>query len=224
MFSKVFNKILDLVGRHTILSLLVVAAAMTLGIFGVIIGFIPIVVVIAPIAVIAWGIFSFFESRIDVSTRAGVRREARLIVAAIGAATIVTFGLIQLVPYGHTRTYNADTSGEPDWANDRTRELAVRACYDCHSDQPEYPSYASVAPISWAVQNHIDEGRESFNFSTFKSDGRGAREVLEVIQNGSMPPSYYTAFGKHPAAKLTAAEKQEFIQGLLATPGFKGSR
>jgi hypothetical protein len=95
----------------------------------------------------------------------------------------------------------------------------VRACFGCHSNEVEYPAYASVAPISWVVQSHVSEGREKVNYSEFNSRQRGADETVEVIEEGSMPPGYYTQFGRHPEAKLTTAEVAELIAGLKATPG-----
>ena len=44
-------------------------------------------------------------------------------------------------------------------------------------------------------------------------------ETIEVIEEGSMPPGYYTQFGRHPESKLTTAEVAELIAGLKETPG-----
>lgn len=134
------------------------------------------------------------------------------------AATIGTLVVIQAIPYGKNHT-NPPINGEPAWSSPRTRELMVRACFGCHSNQVEYPSYASVAPISWMVQSHVDEGRSKVNYQEWNS-GERADDTIEVIQNGSMPPSFYTTFGRHPEAKLTKAEVAELIAGLKATPGF----
>ena len=134
------------------------------------------------------------------------------------AATIGTLIVIQAIPYGKNHT-NPPINGEPAWSSPRTRELMVRACFGCHSNQVEYPSYASVAPISWMVQSHVDEGRSKVNYQEWNS-GERADDTIEVIQNGSMPPSFYTTFGRHPEAKLTKAEVAELIAGLKATPGF----
>ena len=41
------------------------------------------------------------------------------------------------------------------------------ACYDCHSNETEYPWYSNVAPVSWIIGNHVEEGREYINFSTW---------------------------------------------------------
>ena len=134
------------------------------------------------------------------------------------AATVGTLIVIQAIPYGKNHT-NPPVNGEPAWSSPRTRELMVRACFGCHSNEVEYPSYASVAPISWMVQSHVDEGRSKVNYQEWNS-GERADDTIEVIQNGSMPPSFYTTFGRHPEAKLTKAEVAELIAGLKATPGF----
>jgi len=134
------------------------------------------------------------------------------------AATIGTLIVIQAIPYGKNHT-NPPINGEPAWSSPRTRELMVRACFGCHSNEVEYPTYASVAPISWVVQSHIDGGRSKVNYQEWNS-GERADDTIEVIQNGSMPPSFYTTFGRHPEAKLTKAEVAELIAGLKATPGF----
>jgi len=140
------------------------------------------------------------------------------LLTVIFAATLGTMVVIQAIPYGRTHS-NPPITGEPEWATPRTRELMVRACFGCHSNEVEYPAYASVAPISWVVQSHVSEGREKVNYSEFNSRQRGADETVEVIEEGSMPPGYYTQFGRHPEAKLTTAEVAELIAGLKATPG-----
>ncbi len=40
---------------------------------------------------------------------------------------------------------------------------AVRACWDCHSNETRWPWYSSVAPVSWLVQRDVDEGRDELN-------------------------------------------------------------
>ena len=134
-------------------------------------------------------------------------------------ATLASLLIIQLIPFGKDHT-NPSVNGEPAWSSPRTRELMVNACFGCHSNSVEYPAYASVAPISWTVQSHVDEGRDKVNYQEWNVRQSEAEETIEVIREGSMPPSYYTMFGMHPEAKLTDAEISELIAGLLATPGF----
>ena len=58
---------------------------------------------------------------------------------------------IQFVPYGHNHT-NPPVTREPIWDSPQTRELAARACFDCHSNQTDWRWFTNVAPISWYVQ------------------------------------------------------------------------
>ena len=134
------------------------------------------------------------------------------------ASILVMLPVIQAVPYGRAHS-NPPITGEPQWSSPRTRELMVRACFGCHSNEVEYPSYASVAPISWVVEAHVAEGREKVNYSEFDQRQGDADETIETIEEGSMPPAYYTRFGRHPEANLTSVELQELIDGLRLTPG-----
>ncbi|HEX7229427.1 MAG TPA: heme-binding domain-containing protein [Candidatus Binatia bacterium] len=77
---------------------------------------------------------------------------------------IVVLLAIQLIPYGHDHT-NPPVHAEPAWDNPRTRELAARACFDCHSDQTVWPWYSNIAPISWLIQRDVEKGRSELNFS-----------------------------------------------------------
>lgn len=80
------------------------------------------------------------------------------------------------------------------------------ACYDCHSDQPRYPWYASVAPVSWKIGQHIEEGRDELNFSkwgTYSAKRRDHKleEMIEEVEGGKMPQPNYVRM--HKDAKLS---------------------
>ena len=128
----------------------------------------------------------------------------------------VLFVAIQLVPYGRDHT-NPPVVKEPSWDQPATRELAVRACFDCHSNETRWPWYSNVAPVSWLMQRHIDEGREVLNFSEWQRTYKEARESAETINEGEMPMQSYVLM--HPSARLTPAERQALAQGLTATLG-----
>ena len=68
----------------------------------------------------------------------------------------------------------------------------VSACLGCHSNEVEWPWYSDVAPISWVVTRHVDEGRDKVNYSEFTVDRGDAEETIEVIRVGilSMVPSW----------------------------------
>jgi hypothetical protein len=135
-------------------------------------------------------------------------------IALVGA---VIFVLIQFVPYGHNHT-NPPTIGEPKWDSAETRSLFFRACGNCHSNKTIWPWYSKIAPVSWLVQSDVDEGREDFDVSEWVSGrtnhgSRAAREVRE----GDMPPVQYLIM--HPEARLSKADKEVLIQGLIKTFG-----
>jgi hypothetical protein len=150
--------------------------------------------------------------------RPGGMVTAALHVGGVGVATLL---LIQAVPYGRAHA-NGPVVGEPAWANARTRQLMVDACFACHSNETAWPWYTNVAPLSWAVTDHVVEGRSRVNYSLFTISPGAAEETLEVILDGSMPPGYFTRFGRHPEARLSAAEMAELVAGLQATPGLAG--
>jgi hypothetical protein len=139
-------------------------------------------------------------------------RLAKVLLGGL-AAFVVLFVGIQLIPY---RVTNPSTRNEPTWDSPRTRRLAVAACFDCHSNETETTWWEDVAPLSWWLTNHVDEGRAALNFSEC-TRGPGENEAAETVREGSMPPNYYTWLGMHGDAKLSRAERQQLADGLRAT-------
>ena len=137
----------------------------------------------------------------------------------IGTIVLIVLGLfllIQLVPYGRNHT-NPAVAQEPAWDSAQTRELAQRACFDCHSNETTWPWYSNVAPVSWLLQHDVEDGRRRLNFSEWNLRQRGADEAAKTVQNGSMPRWFYIPL--HPQANLSAADKAALIKGLQATFG-----
>ena len=130
---------------------------------------------------------------------------------------IVLFGLIQLVPYGKNHT-NPKVMAEPKWDSGKTKKLFMRGCADCHSHETKWPWYSSIAPLSWAIYNHVEEGREHFNISMWgiqkKNDGD---EAAKEVEEGEMPLSSYLI--AHPEARFSEEETKALIEGLKKTFG-----
>ncbi|MCC7370271.1 MAG: heme-binding domain-containing protein [Chloroflexi bacterium] len=137
----------------------------------------------------------------------------RIVLGLVGVLVVVFVGL-QLVPFGRPTT-DPPVRREPNWDSPRTRELAVRACFDCHSNQVRYPWYSYVAPVSWLIAHDIEEARLKMNFSEWDLPQREAMEFREQIEKGQMPLPIYLPL--HPEARLSDAEKQELLKGLDAT-------
>jgi hypothetical protein len=127
---------------------------------------------------------------------------------------ILVFGLIQLVPFGHDHV-NPPMVSEPQWSSPEARALAKESCFQCHSNETNWTWYSNIAPASWLIQFDVNEGRDKFNFSDWNNNPIELDEMVEVIQNGEMPPLQYTLF--HPSSRLNAQEKQALIDALKSS-------
>lgn len=131
------------------------------------------------------------------------------------AGAIVIFAVMQIIPVNRT---NPPVVEKVVFADPNAERIAQMACYDCHANDNTWPWYSYVAPVSWVVVHHVDEGRSKLNFSdvaaTMASEEGGeiAEEAVETIQEGEMPPAYYLL--THPHANLSAADKATLIAGL----------
>ena len=146
------------------------------------------------------------------STPQTKRRMSRNFVAWSLGALGSGFLAIQLVPVARE---NPQVSREVRWDSEMTRDVAVRSCYDCHSNETRWPWYSRVAPVSWLVAKDVREGREHLNFSTWEQPNEGAAEILEVVEDGEMPLRKYTLL--HPDARLRDATLVDFLRGLRTT-------
>lgn len=122
----------------------------------------------------------------------------------------IAFGAIQLVPYGREHD-NPPVSFDVPWPSAEAEELAVDACYDCHSNETEWPFYSWVAPMSWLVTDDVEKGREELNFSEEDPD---YDDALEAVEDGNMPLQQYVLL--HPDARLSESERQTLADALEA--------
>ena len=90
--------------------------------------------------------------------------------------------MIQFVLYGRGRD-NPPVLAEVQWDSPRTRELAVKACYACHSNETKWPWYSNIAPGSWLIQKDVDEGRDELNFSEWTGN-RDSHGIVESVADG----------------------------------------
>lgn len=124
------------------------------------------------------------------------------------------FLAIQLVPYGRDHR-NPPVVSEPDWSSEDVRHLAVRACFDCHSHETQWPWYSNIAPMSRLVQRDVDEGRRELNWSEWEEGEEDGEDMVETIREGEMPPGRYAL--AHAEARLDEEEMTRLVEGLLST-------
>ena len=137
----------------------------------------------------------------------------KILLYFLGAG-VVLLGLIQLVPFGRDHT-NPPIVSEPKWDSPETRQMAKEHCFQCHSNETEWPWYSEIAPGSWLIAYDVMEGRAQFNFSEWNANSTELSEMVEVIDEGEMPPIQYWLF--HPNSKLNDRQKQDLIKGLEAS-------
>ncbi len=125
-------------------------------------------------------------------------------------ALLILLILIQFVPIEQT---NPEGKGEIA-VNDSISTILNKSCYDCHSNETKWPWYTTVAPISWRIIDHIEEGRRELNFSdwlsySLKRKLRKLNEVVEEVEKGEMPLKEYVLL--HPGSDLSEEEKTTLI-------------
>jgi len=97
---------------------------------------------------------------------------------------LAVFVVIQLVPVDRT---NPPVDPAKKLQPPPEVEAILReACYDCHSNETRWPWYSYVAPVSWWIANHVQDGRRGLNLS----DWADLKPGLEDTQLNGQP---YTA-------------------------------
>jgi len=144
------------------------------------------------------------------------QNKSRKIIRIVIYSLIFIIVIIQFIPVDRT---NQPVKNEPKWDSPKTKEYAIRACYDCHSNKTRWPLYSYIAPLSWIIAGHVKGGREVLNFSEYIVGVSEGDEAAEVVEKGIMPLNSYLIF--HPDANLTEKEKVEFVKGLVETFGRK---
>jgi mono/diheme cytochrome c family protein len=134
----------------------------------------------------------------------------------IAIAGVLLVLLAQAVPYGRHHA-NPPVVAEPPWDSPATRNLARQACFDCHSNETEWPSYSRVAPVSWLVAHDVEEGRAALNFSEWNRPQKEAAEAANVVRDREMPPWSYRLMHSH--ARLSDADRDSLASGLATTLG-----
>lgn len=97
---------------------------------------------------------------------------------------------------------------------DSVQVILKNACYDCHSNNTEYPWYVNVQPMGWLMAKHIRQGKAELNFSEF-GNYTSRRQLSKLagiansIKDDIMPLSSYKWM--HKNARLTNAQKTIII-------------
>ena len=136
------------------------------------------------------------------------------ILKKVGIALLVVLVVLQFVRpdknesgYESVAYFEKETKPSPE-----IQQILKTKCYDCHSNQTIYPWYAEVAPVSYWIDHHVEEGKEHFNVSAWegysvKKKDHKLEEFIEEVEEGEMPLSSYTWLHSN----LEEAEKEQLI-------------
>ena len=138
------------------------------------------------------------------------------IAKIIALILLVGFVGIQFVP---TDLNQSNTVPRADFVlvNDTPENISAllqESCYDCHSNNTQYPWYNKVQPVAWFLEDHIDEGKAELNFNEWDAYSNRRKKsklksITSQINDNEMPLASYTLI--HKDAKLSKSEKALII-------------
>ncbi|MCL4482090.1 MAG: heme-binding domain-containing protein [Bacteroidetes bacterium] len=139
------------------------------------------------------------------------------ILFAIG----IVFIAIQFIPPAHNKSGQISVTDISRIVviSDSVQAVLKNACYDCHSNNTNYPWYSRVQPIGWILENHINKGKAELNFSEFGSysvrkQKSKLKSMANQIEKDEMPLASYTFI--HHDARLSQESKKTLLDYLNA--------
>ena len=135
----------------------------------------------------------------------------------IWIALVALVVIIQFIPANRPETMQ-DESGDlltVEKVSEDIEQLLRTSCYDCHSNQTNYPFYAYLAPVSWLVVRDVKKGREELNLSDWGTKDKVGKAkiltgIIDEVEDGDMPMPIYTAI--HRNAKLDSLQRKQIIE------------
>jgi|TARA_R110000744_G_scaffold342872_4_gene448054 hypothetical protein len=141
------------------------------------------------------------------------------VVKKIALVLLVAFVGIQFIP---TERNQSDSVPSTDFmlvhnVPENIQNKLQVSCYDCHSNNTQYPWYNKIQPVAWFLEDHVKEGKAELNFNEWDSlsNRRKAsklKSIISQIEDDKMPLSSYTLI--HRDAVFSDTEKQELIQWM----------
>lgn len=136
----------------------------------------------------------------------------------IAGIIILVLILIQVIQpkKNQSKDYTNDISTEIKIPKE-VQEIIKTSCADCHSNNTAYPWYNNIAPVSWFLAYHVNDGKEHLNFSEWTLYNKNQKnhiikEMKEEIKKGGMPLFSYTLI--HKNTSLTDQQSTAFLNWL----------
>jgi len=139
----------------------------------------------------------------------------------IGLALLVVLVGLQVIP---TRTNQNTEVALSDFIKtnkvpEDVGRMLLTSCYNCHSNNTNYPWYSNVQPVGWLLENHINKGKAVLNLSEFagysvRKQKSKLKSMANQIEKDEMPLSSYTLI--HWDARLSKESKKALVDYLNA--------
>ncbi len=146
------------------------------------------------------------------------------IVKIVALVLLVCFVGIQFMP---TELNQSDIVPKTDFLlvnnpPENISTLLQESCYDCHSNNTDYPWYNKIQPTAWFLENHIAHGKEELNFNEWdaysnRRKNSKLKSIISQVEDDEMPLSSYTLI--HKDAKLSKSEKTLVIDYMKKLKG-----
>jgi hypothetical protein len=96
----------------------------------------------------------------------------------------------------------------------KIRTILQESCYDCHSNNTEYPWYNKIQPVAWYLEDHVKQGKSELNFNTWdeltdRRKNSKLKSIINQVKDDEMPLYSYTLI--HRDAILSESDKSAII-------------
>ena len=132
-------------------------------------------------------------------------------VKKILIAFAMVFIAIQFIPTGipENKPDDKKSIGNSNLVTGPVMDLLRKSCFDCHSNQVQFPWYSMLAPSSWLLAGHINDGKSQLNFSEWEDYSNRKKigllqGIKDEVGSGNMPLKSYLLI--HRDAKLNSEE------------------
>ena len=133
---------------------------------------------------------------------------------------VIIFLLIQLYQPARNMSYEQVNTADFTKVYQVPKNVAVilrTSCYDCHSNNTNYPLYSYIQPARLFMESHIKEGKENLNFNEWgnyssRKQNNKLDRIVKQIKSNEMPLFSYTII--HKNAILNKAQKEEIINWI----------
>ena len=138
-----------------------------------------------------------------------------------GLVLLLIFGLIQFIPRPVRNISSATTNKGIEQLYlmpDSIMHILKVVCYDCHSNNTNYPWYSNIQPVSWFLNRHIVEGKAELNFDEFGSYSKRRqlskfKSISSQVNDGEMPLTSYKLL--HKKASLSGKERSMITKWFM---------